>query len=441
MDPDHIRIQRLLLEAEGPVTFGPGNQHPTLAGTVGGIPIESFMSMALHPGGGKPWQFGVHQCSYARIWTHDEIKLFEEVGRRLTDRLTAMLAHRKVQESEASLRALIQTIPDLVWAKNLNGALQLCNPAFERLFGVAEPELIGRTYYDFVDRPTADRFEAHDRLALSTGKPCINEEWLVFAADGYRGLFETVKTPLLGPGGTPIGVLGVSRDITRRKQMEDSLRDLAAYNEATREDERRRIAQELHDELGQQLSGLRMNVNLLGFQFGQGDPGMREAITGLLEMVDQTIKVARDVSTSLRPAVLDLGIVPAIEWLAMEFTRKTGIGCDLELPKSDIATTEALAVALFRITQESLTNVGRHARAGRIQVALARGAETCTLEIRDDGIGFDPAAPGRRNAFGIIGMRERALAIGAELAITSAPGQGTQVRVLVPAARCRETCP
>jgi PAS domain S-box-containing protein len=440
-DATHSRMHSLLLESEGALTFGPGNQFPGPTALMERYQVKVILSMALRPKGAAPWQFGIHQCTHARVWTKGEVKLFEEIGWRIADGLTALLVYRKVQESEAYLRTLVQAIPDLVWAVNSVDAFLFCNPPCERLFGVANAELVGKTYHHVMNHNQGNRFRLHDHIALSTRLPCVNEEWLTFSDRGYRGLFEIINTPLLDPAGNIIGVLGVGRDITRRKQMEDTLRDFAAYNEATREDERRRIARELHDELGQQLSALRIHVNVLDLRFGKENPPMRSAIDELLGVVDHTIKVTRDVSTSLRPAALDLGIVPAIEWLVMEFTRNTGIPCDVERPAGEVQLSEEKAVALFRITQESLTNVTRHAQADRVQVRLERMEAALSLEVRDDGIGFDPTFTTSKNAFGLIGMRERALAIGAVLSLTSARGQGTLVRVLIPSIPTEEVAP
>ncbi|MCK9389084.1 MAG: PAS domain S-box protein [Sulfuritalea sp.] len=573
MDEEGAAGLRFLLDRDGPVKFCPGGDIPLPTEVSKLVGFKSLMSMAVYPRGDKPWQFGIHQCSYARVWTADEERLLHEIGRRLSDGLTGLLAHRRVQESEAHLRTLVQTIPDLVWLKDPEGVFLHCNPQFERLFGVAAADIIGKTDHDFVDRELADFFRANDRRAAAVGKSTINEEWLTFAADGYRGLFETVKTPLRGNTGKLIGVLGVARDITERRAMEDALRtseqqfralaenspdpiyrydrdcrclyvnpvvsriigrsveeligstpaddaivvsaesrklmdvvrqvfdrgesyrvdldyvlkdgqhhdydmlivperdadgrvatvlalardvtvireaerrlkesrrqlrDLAKSREAAREDERRSIARELHDELGQQLSALRIGVGVLDFQFGKDHPGLHGAAANLLGMVDKTIQVTRNVSSSLRPAVLDMGIVPSLEWLATEFSRHTGISCDLKVPSCDVRMPEEKAVAAFRIVQESLTNAARHAHAGRIQIVFDCAAKVYVIEIKDDGVGFDADSPRKQNSFGLVGIHERALAVGGEVEVSSAPGWGTVVRVRIPVAAGKE---
>lgn len=215
---------------------------------------------------------------------------------------------------------------------------------------------------------------------------------------------------------------------TRLADKRDMLRALAARRETAREEERSRIARELHDELGQRLTALRLKINLLATGMGDRMPEIGE----LLSMLDNTIRIVRNVSSLLRPAVLDLGIVSALEWLAGEFMRNTGIPCRLDLPAADVPLDAARAIALFRIAQESLTNVVRYAQAGEVNIAFDTVEGFHILEIRDDGVGFAPGQKPRPDSFGLIGIRERALAAGGDVAIVSAPGCGVMVRVSLP---------
>ncbi|GAB4508201.1 MAG: hypothetical protein Tsb0026_06470 [Sulfuricaulis sp.] len=156
--------------------------------------------------------FGPDEKYYGRVW------YFRDITER--KRLELTLA-----ENETRLRTLVQTIPDLTWLKDVDGVYLSCNPVFERLYGAKEAEIVGKTDYDFVDKELADFFREHDRKAMAAGKPSINEEWLTFAEDGRRGLFETIKTPMVDENGKLVGVLGIARDITERKQAEAALHD------------------------------------------------------------------------------------------------------------------------------------------------------------------------------------------------------------------------
>jgi signal transduction histidine kinase len=232
--------------------------------------------------------------------------------------------------------------------------------------------------------------------------------------------------------GEVTSALAISCDISERKETEEVLRAMVTRRDADREEERRRIARELHDELGQQLAALRMKVGVLDLQFGKDQPPLRGEMAHLLTLVDKTIQVTRDVSTSLRPAVLDMGIVTALEWLTAEFSQYSGLSCDLEVSEREIDLSEEVAVTVFRITQESLTNAARHSKADHIQVTFNREQETIILEVKDNGVGFDAESSRKSNSLGLFGICERALAVGGEALFSSKPGCGTVVQVRIP---------
>ena len=225
-------VMRAVRESRGPMAFGPGAKYAAPGGTSTDFHIQSRLCMAIYPKTGGAYMFGLHQCSHPRVWSEDEKILFEAIGRRLADGLTGLIAYRELHDQEGRLRTLVQTIPDLVWLKDVNGVYLGCNAQFERLAGAAEKDLVGKTDYDFFDKDLADFFCEKDREAVESGKSRANEEWLTFAADGYRGLFETIKTPTRDQAGRLIGVLGVARDITERNKTEEQLRIAAAAFEA-----------------------------------------------------------------------------------------------------------------------------------------------------------------------------------------------------------------
>jgi signal transduction histidine kinase len=209
------------------------------------------------------------------------------------------------------------------------------------------------------------------------------------------------------------------------------LRELSAHRECAREDERKHIARELHDELGQSLTALRMQAALLRLRFGAATPGLNEQVRAMTELVDRTIGVVRNVATCLRPTVLDLGIGAGLEWLVDEFRRNSGLDCSLALSLGDSQLSERQAVAVFRIVQESLTNVARHADASETSVSLRLAGSGCELEVEDDGRGFDPARA-RPHSFGLLGIRERVLSLDGQLTIASGPGGRTRIVVRLP---------
>jgi len=148
--------------------------------------------------------------------------------------------------------------------------------------------------------------------------------------------------------------------------------------------------------------------------------------------VDAIIQVVRDVATALRPAALDLGIMPGVEWLVEEFRKRSGIRCTVSVADSDIALGEDRSIVLFRIVQESLTNVSRHANARNVEILLDHDAERIRLDVEDDGVGFDVDSARRKKTFGLLGIQERVIMLRGELRITSAPGHGTRVSVSMP---------
>jgi len=211
------------------------------------------------------------------------------------------------------------------------------------------------------------------------------------------------------------------------------LRELGQHRESVREDERKRIARELHDELGQSLTALRMQAGMLRVRYGAEVPGLNEQVRNITELVDRSLGVVRNVATTLHPAVLELGIGSALEWLVDELRRHSGIDCSLVLALEE-RLDEQQAIALFRIAQESLTNVARHAGASEAAVSLCCGGGSCELRIDDNGVGFDPAQV-RPQAFGLLGIRERVLSLNGELTVGALPGGGTRVAVVLPLAQ------
>jgi PAS domain S-box-containing protein len=227
-------------------------------------------------------------------------------------------------------------------------------------------------------------------------------------------------------------------EIDERKQAErdlgelrTQLRGLLARREEAREVERKRIAREIHDELGQLLSGLQLSVSYLARQCGTDSPQMREHAEDAIELANKAVLVARNVASALRPVELEAGIVAALQLQARRFSAVTGIQCKFAFDDSEIRLNECSALAVYRIVQESLTNIAKHARASEVKIGLSKDAGDYVLTIRDDGIGFDTRAK-KENSFGLVGIRERGLMLGGEVDIDSSPGGGTEIVVRIP---------
>ncbi|MBI5439565.1 MAG: PAS domain S-box protein [Nitrosomonadales bacterium] len=236
--------------------------------------------------------------------------------------------------------------------------------------------------------------------------------------------------------------LAIVQDITARKQSEmeinqsrQLLRDLVAQGEAFREEERKCLAREVHDELGQTLTALRMNVSLLRIEFCGNNAALLERVERITGLLDQSIQCTRDVVNNLRPVALDMGIIPAIRWLCDEFNKNTGASCVVYAPEEEIHLDELVAVAAFRIAQESLTNVARYAGASKVEIIIRQDTDNFSVTVNDNGKGFDYMDTPDHKSFGLLGMRERAIALGGVVNIYSTPQRGTQVSFTVPNTR------
>ncbi len=231
---------------------------------------------------------------------------------------------------------------------------------------------------------------------------------------------------------------GIVWDISESKRIElelassrEQLRELSAHLESVREEEKARIAWEVHDELGQMLTVLKLETSMCELAYAQLDPGLNERLNSMKRLIAQLFQLVRDVATALRPPILDAGIASAIEWQARRFEARTQIPCLVQVPENLPVLSDAKAIGLFRILQEALTNVMRHAQAHTVELTLTLEGDELCLTVSDDGVGF-VAESGRPTSFGLVGMRERVLIMGGQLSLESEPGEGTTLTVRVP---------
>lgn len=238
--------------------------------------------------------------------------------------------------------------------------------------------------------------------------------------------------------GKPERIRGTLQDITERKQTElalvesrQLLRELSTHQKTLLEEERKHIAREIHDELGQRLTALKMDISLLRLRFCNV-PLLLEKLEEMRVLAEGTISVVRHIASDLRPSALDLGLVPAIEWLARDLESRSDICCRLDLGNEEISMNDTQATVVFRVVQESLTNVARHAKASEVVIVLNNSNGKLLLKIQDDGCGFDPGALIQSRGLGLFGMRERTLGLGGKLQIDSSRARGTTVSIEFP---------
>jgi PAS domain S-box-containing protein len=215
-------------------------------------------------------------------------------------------------------------------------------------------------------------------------------------------------------------------------QLQSLLRELAAHQDQIKEAERKRIAREIHDELGQNLLALRLDVSMLMARCGSRHPLLSRKAACALGQIDAIMASVRAIINNLRPGVLDFGLHAAIEWQVREFQRRSLVVCDLHFDHAEFELDDHRATALFRILQESLTNINRHAQAGRVSIALKRSGNRLSLSIADNGIGIRPGCRRKANSFGLVGITERIHHLNGELTIDSTRGRGTTLRMTIP---------
>ncbi|HKQ23582.1 MAG TPA: response regulator [Burkholderiales bacterium] len=233
---------------------------------------------------------------------------------------------------------------------------------------------------------------------------------------------------------------GLTREITERKAIEDDLRRaqerlhaFAAHIESVREDERTRLAREFHDELGQALTGLKMDLSWLEKRLPKELEAAAVRLQSMFGLVDATIQTVRRISSALRPQVLDdVGLVGTLKWQAREFQVRTGIRCKVDLPVEELALDQAKSTAAFRIFQEALANVARHAGATRVDISLRVNADHFILKIADNGRGMSQADLRNPKSLGVLGIRERAFLLGGNVEIEGKGGKGTTVTLSIP---------
>jgi signal transduction histidine kinase len=226
--------------------------------------------------------------------------------------------------------------------------------------------------------------------------------------------------------------------IEELKESRQKLRNLSAHLQSIREEERINIARDIHDELGQALTALKMDLSWLARKY-RGHESLFEKTTSMLKIIDMTIQTVRRIITELRPSVLDdLGLTAAIEWQAKEFQNRSRIKCELTINPEEIALDRNRSTAIFRIFQETLTNVARHASATNIHVSMEKKGNRLMLEVRDNGKGITEDRVMDPKSLGLMGMRERALFLGGDLQISGITGKGTTVTVIIPVDRGKQ---
>ena len=309
------------------------------------------------------------------------------------------------------------------------------NDAAIEFYGYSKKEFLGMNIKDL--RPEEEIINLSD---ISTYKAGINNTgiWRHRKKDGTIVKVNIITHDIINEG--KHAKLVLANDITEKilaeeklKKSHEDLRQLATHLQDIREDERTRIAREIHDELGQQLTGLKMDISWLSKKISNGSVEINNKMTEALKLIDETVKTVRRIATQLRPSILDdLGLVSAMEWQSEEFEKRFKIKTSFIANTATVQVESEIATGLFRIFQESLTNVLRHSKATEVKALLTANDGQIILDISDNGIGFNAVENESKKTLGLLGMKERTLIMGGTYEISSKPGNGTTVVITVP---------
>ena len=343
-------------------------------------------------------------------------------------------------DADAMFRTVADDAPVMLWIAGPDGRTTFFNRQWLAFTGRPLEEQLGHGWMRSVHRDDRDAFAAHALNAAANRLP-FTFEYRLRRADGQYRWVLGHGSPRLTSDGALIGYVGSCADITEGKQRlresEEQMRQLAAKVQTAREQERANLARELHDELGQTLTAIKLELarTTSALRNDRVDGQTVDRIQSLTGLVDIGISTVKRIATNLRPATLDhLGLAAAIRWEASAFRATSGVRCYVRASRESTDLTAEQQIVVFRIFQEALTNVVRHARASAVHVTLAERKRLFELRIRDNGRGIKATEINNSGAIGLIGMRERAAIIGGSFAITGRPAKGTVITVRVPIA-------
>lgn len=350
-------------------------------------------------------------------------------------------AEEQIQKSEDHLRMALNAAWMGTWEWDIQSGKVIWSENIESIFGLSKGEFDGTydAYLNLLHLEDREVVEQAINKALKHGKEYEVEHRIFWPDKSIRWLGVKGKV-YHDKAGNPFRMAGTVSDITERKQVEEMLKksrqqfqNLSVHLQSVTEQERTRIAREIHDELGQALSILQINLTWLENQLPKENKSWLEKIESMSKLIETTIQKVQSISRELRPSVLDnLGLIAAIEWQAKEFQKHTGIQCKINLMSEEIELNQDIMTALFRILQEALTNVARHSKAKLVKVNLAKNADNLILKIQDNGKGITEKQISDPKSMGFIGMKERVNFVGGEFKIQGTPNKGTTLRIGVP---------
>lgn len=356
----------------------------------------------------------------------------DDIAKRLAGEEALRLAQFSIDQSTVGI----------LWV-NWDSHVRYANQAAEAMLGYASGGVVDRPLIDFEPGLNMDRWLNLWKTARSSDEGpqnfesnCVRADGSILPADVSLSFLRFREAEYLVVFITDVterrrSLAALQESEARLQVLAEQLRELSAHLETVREEEKARIAREVHDELGQMLTVLKLETSMCELAYADLDPGLRDRLNSMKRLIAQLFQLVRDVATALRPPILDAGIASAIEWQARRFEARTQIPCLVQVPDNLPSLPDATAIGLFRILQESLTNVMRHAEAHTVELNLTLSDDVLCMSIADDGKGFDQRAE-RPVSFGLVGMRERVLIMGGQLHLDTSPGEGTTLRIHIP---------
>ncbi|MES1214685.1 MAG: response regulator [Bacteroidota bacterium] len=347
------------------------------------------------------------------------------------------VAEKNTEKEKDLSNSIINSLPAIFYYCDARGNFLRCNNNFESISGYTWEEISSMSPEEFFEYPGGDSVRKWTKEVLSKGY--IESEASFLTKDGKKIPYYFTGSAVHLEDQTCL--IGIGVDISARKQSEKELRQLngelrrlSAHIQNIKEEEQARIAREIHDELGQQITGLKMDIGWLKRKLSSNtEPiSIQEKLSSMNELLDKTVQTIRKIASELRPSILDdLGLYAALEWQSREFEQRFHIPVQFSSVLKELQLPSTIATGLFRIYQESLTNIARHADATKIVASLEQKNNEVILIISDNGKGFIVSPGKHRKTMGLLGMKERAISIGGNLEIVSEPGNGTTIKITV----------
>ena len=402
--------------------------------------FQDYMQQILNEGGTRGTMLVLTRTGEYRLLEYYNSLRTEGVAAPIVrgiarDITEARRAERALRESEERYRELFENSKDAFYVHDMNGLYVSVNRAAEKLSGYSREEIIGKHFSDFMTPDNARQVQRQLQKKLESAVETTYEIEMINRKG--RHVPVEISSRLIIERGVPVGVQGCVRDISEKKKAQEAARNYSRRVIEAQEAERRRISRELHDQVGQILTAVKMNLHALQHTCSEAETRM--SIDDNLKVIDEAVDQVRDLSVDLRPLLLDdFGLVVALRWYLERQMRNTGVPSKFvsgSLDEDDRFSSE-LETACFRIVQEGVTNIIRHARASRISIRLERVLSDLILLITDDGAGFDArmlrAGGAGMSTLGLRGMEERAQAVGGTITIDSAPALGTEICARLP---------